>query len=115
MNSISCSLADAYVRAVNDADAVAYIALFAENAVVDDAGREFRGQDAIRAWSASDIFAANVRFEVVDSSQRDGDAELTTFVDGDFDRTGLPDPVVIVHRITAENDKIVRLTCRLAD
>jgi hypothetical protein len=115
MNTISCSLADAYVRAVNDGNANAYGALFHENALVDDGGREFRGRDAIRTWSASDIFAVNVRFEVVDSTERDGDAVLTTIVEGDFDRTGLPDPVVIVHRITAENEKVARLTCRLAD
>jgi hypothetical protein len=115
MNSVICPLADAYVRSVNQSDAAAYLALFSDDAVVDDAGREFRGRDAIQAWAASDIFAANVRFEVVDSAERDGDAVLTTIVDGDFDRTGLPEPVVIVHRFTGENGKIVRLSCRLAD
>jgi ketosteroid isomerase-like protein len=115
MHTISCSLADAYVRAVNDADPAALLDLFAADAVVNDAGREFRGHEAIGAWSASDIFAANVRLKVTDSAVDQGEALLTAIVDGDFDRTGLPDPVVIVHRVAAENDKIVQLTCRLAE
>lgn len=115
MNTLACSLADDYVRAVNESDAAAFLALFAEDAVVDDANREFRGRSAINGWSATDIFAANVRFEVVDTSQSDGDAVITTIVDGEFDRTGLPNPVVIIHRITVEHSKIARLTCRLAD
>jgi hypothetical protein len=102
--------AAAYVRAVNGGDPAALLALFADGAVVDDAGREFRGRDAIRAWAASDIFAVNVSLDVLDAS---GDV-LTTKVDGTFDRTGLPDPVVIAQRFAVEGGKIVGLTCRLA-
>ena len=43
-----------------------------------------------------------------------GETLITTKVDGNFDRTGLPDPVVIIHHITVEGDRIARLTCRLA-
>jgi SnoaL-like domain len=43
--------AAAYVRATNNHDPAAFIACFAESAVVNDAGREFRGIDAIKAWS----------------------------------------------------------------
>jgi ketosteroid isomerase-like protein len=115
MSAVSTSIADNYVRSINRGDAAAYISLFAADAVVDDGGREFRGVDAIRKWSESDIFAVHVSLEVLDESQRDGDVVLTTRVDGDFDRTGLPDPVVIVHRLAVEGEKITRLTCRLAE
>ena len=37
----------------------------------------------------------------------------TTF-DGDFDRSGLPEVVVISHRIEMAEGKIAKLTCRLA-
>lgn len=115
MNAIACPVAEGYVRSVNSDDAGAFKALFAEDAVVDDAGREFRGRDAIAAWAESDIFAVQVRLQVVDATESDHDALVTAIVDGDFDRTGLPDPVVIVHRISVRDDKIVRLTCRLAE
>ena len=115
MSAVLTSVADQYVRSINSGDAAAYLALFAEDAVVDDGGREFRGVDAIGKWSASDIFAVQVSLEVLEEEQRDGEAVLTTRVDGNFDRTGLPDPVIIVHRLVVEGDKVKRLTCRLAE
>jgi hypothetical protein len=42
-------VAAAYVRATNNHDSAKFIALFAGNAVVNDAGREFRGLAAISA------------------------------------------------------------------
>jgi hypothetical protein len=104
----------AYIRATNDHDVAAFIALFADGAVVNDVGREFRGRAAIKAWSDREIFGARVTLEVIDVADRDGETVVTTKVDGNFDRTGLPDPVIINHHCTVEGDKIVRLTCRLA-
>jgi hypothetical protein len=105
---------DTYIRATNDHDAAAYIALFSEGAVVNDVGREFRGPAAIKAWSDREIFDAQVTLEVIGVDNRDGQAVVTTKVDGNFDRTGLPDPVIIDHQIRVESGKIVGLTCRLA-
>ena len=115
MSTRAPSVADAYIRATNQHDAGAFAALFADTAIVDDNGREFRGLDAIKAWSEREIFAADVTLDVMDETQRDGKTVITTKVDGNFDRTGLPDPVIITHRITIEGEKIVGLTCRLAD
>jgi hypothetical protein len=107
-------IAAAYVRSINDHDPTAFNALFANGAVVNDIGREFRGTAAIRAWSDREIFDARVTLEAIDVADRDGETIVTTKVDGNFDRTGLPDPVIINHHITVEGDKIVGLTCRLA-
>lgn len=104
-----------YVRAINGGDAAGYIALFTDNAVVDDAGREFRGTAAIKEWSNREIFGVQVKIEVLDIKGKDGETVLTTKVDGNFDRTGLPDPVIITHRVTVANGEIVGLTCRLAE
>jgi hypothetical protein len=103
-----------YVQSINNHDAAAFDALFANTAVVDDAGREFRGLAAIKSWSDKDIFDAQVTLEVIEVAKRDGETVITTKVDGNFDRTGLPDPVIINHHITTEGDKIARLMCRLA-
>jgi hypothetical protein len=107
-------IANAYVQAVNDRDPHAFLALFGEAAVVDDVGRMFHGQPAIKAWSDREIFDADVTLDVVSVTNRDGEIVITTKVDGNFDRTGLPDPVVIDHRMRADANKIVGLTCRLA-
>jgi hypothetical protein len=104
----------AYIRAINDHDAAAFIALFPDRAAVNDVGREFRGLAAIKAWSDREIFEAQVTLEVVDVADRNGETVVTAKVDGTFDRTGLPDPLLLSHHITVEGDKIVGLTCRLA-
>ena len=104
----------AYIQAINNHDAAAFIALFPDGAVVNDVGREFRGPAAIKAWSDREIFDAKVTLEVIDVADRDGETIVTTKVDGNFDKTGLPDPVIINHHITVEGGKIARLTCRLA-
>ena len=104
-----------YVRTINGNDPVGLIALFAEDAVVDDAGRSIQGREAIQAWAASDIFAVHVTFDPLDASGDENDATFTAKVDGTFDRTGLPDPLVMTFQIHAENGKIAKLTCRLAE
>jgi len=104
----------AYVRSINDHNRAGFNALFAENAVVNDIGREFRGPAAIKDWSDREIFDAMVTLEVIDVADKGGETIVTTKVDGNFDRTGLPDPVIINHHITAKGGKIVGLTCRLA-
>ncbi len=101
-----------YVRSINEHDPAAFIALFAEDSVVNDAGREFCGLAAIQAWSKSDIFDPNVTLEVIRADGRDQDVAVVTKVDGNFDRTGLPNPVIIQHRITGDA-WIARLTCTL--
>jgi hypothetical protein len=104
----------AYIRAINYHDAAAFIALFADGAVVNDVGREFRGPAAIKAWSDREIFDARVSLEVNDVADRDGETVITAKVDGNFDRTGLPDPLILSHHIKVAGDQIVGLTCRLA-
>jgi hypothetical protein len=107
--------AAAYVRSINDHDRAAFNSLFADGAVVNDVGREFRGPAAIKAWSDREIFDVQVTLEVIKVVNRDGETVLTTKVDGNFDRTGLPDPVIIDHHIAIAHGKIVGLTCLLAD
>ena len=105
----------ATVRTENGKDPAGFIALFAEGAVVDDAGRIVRGRAAIRAWAASDIFAADVTFDALGARGDEHDATLTAKVDGTFDRTGLPDPLIMTFQIAAQGGKIAKLTCRLAE
>jgi hypothetical protein len=105
--------ANAYVQSVNNHDAAAFMSLFAYGATVNDAGREFSGLAAIKGWSDREIFDAQVSLEVVEAVDRDGEIVVTTKVDGNFDRTGLPDPVLIDHHIRTHDGKIVALRCSL--
>ncbi|QDU26488.1 SnoaL-like domain protein [Anatilimnocola aggregata] len=106
-------LAAAYVQATNQQDAAAFLRLFDDNAVVNDAGREFRGREAIKEWSESDIFAANVTLEVTAAKEEPQETVVTTKVDGTFDKTGLPDPLFIDQHLQFRDGKIAALACRL--
>jgi len=104
----------AYVQSINAHNRAAFNGLFATGAIVNDVGREYRGPAAIKAWSDREVFDAQVTLEVLDVADHDGETVITTKVDGNFDRTGLPDPVIINHHLRAEGGEIIALTCRLA-
>jgi hypothetical protein len=108
------AIAERYVQSVNHHDAASFLSLFDNETTVMDNGREFRGIEAIKKWSDREIFDADVTLEVIDVDVRDGETVVTTKVDGNFDRTGLPDPVIIEHYISSRDGKILQLTCRLA-
>jgi hypothetical protein len=107
--------ADDYVRTVNSQNAAHFGEMFDADAVVNDNGRTYQGRAAIEEWGAREIFAANVSFDVLSAEEDSDGATFVTIVDGTFDRTGLPNPVVIEHRLTTRNGRIAELTCRLAE
>jgi uncharacterized protein (TIGR03067 family) len=107
-------VANSLVQTTNGNDPTGFIALFDADAVVDDAGRIIQGRDAIRIWAASDIFAVKVTYGVLETSGDENEATITAEIDGTFDRTGLPDPLIMTFEIVAKGGKIRQLTCRLA-
>jgi len=100
---------DTYIRAINAGDAAALQSSFADDAVVKDVGREFRGIAAIKEWASQEIFAVNVVLDVIDAIESDGQITVKMKIDGTFDRTGLPDPLLMEHCFTVSDDKIVAL------
>ncbi|GMW03231.1 MAG: hypothetical protein AMXMBFR84_43650 [Candidatus Hydrogenedentota bacterium] len=106
-------LAQAYMHAVNSKDVSKFRSLFAEDAEVNDAGCSFAGTEAIRKWSDREIFEASVTLELIDASAEENDITIKTIVDGNFDKAGLPDPLVITHRILIRDNKIAKLVCQL--
>jgi hypothetical protein len=98
-----------YLRAVNTGAREEFKASFAGDAVVVDVNRELRGLDAITAWAGTDIFGADVHFDVLDVTERQGRTIVRVKIDGTFDRTGLPDPLVMNHEFTVAEEKIAEL------
>ncbi len=105
---------ETYIRAINAGDTAAFLSSFAQDAVVKDVGREFRGIAAIKQWGEREIFAVNVTLDVTEVAERDRQTIVTVKIDGTFDRTGLPDPLLMDHYFTISSDKIAALSCRLA-
>jgi len=106
-------LAAAYVQATNDHNSAGFLNLFADDAQVNDAGRQFNGRGAIQEWSEREVFGANVTLDVLEAVVRDRETILKTVVDGTFDRTGLPDPVIIHQRLRSRDGRIASLACWL--
>jgi len=113
MSQVLSSPAEEFVRTVNEGDAAALVGLFAADAQVDDAGRSISGLDAIREWSEREIFAVAMTFAVLGRRRQDGEEVITVKVEGNFDKTGLPDPLVMDQHVLAEDGKITRLACRI--
>lgn len=114
--TLLCGLPQAamdFVLKVNERDEAGLIDLFAEDATVDDAGKLHQGREAIREWMASEIFAPNVTFEVIQAKGDEKEVEFTAQINGDFDRTGLPDPLIMSFQLHAPEGKITRFTSRL--
>ena len=105
---------ETYRQAINTGDAEALLSSFATDAVVKDIGREFRGLAAIKEWANREIFAVNVSLDVMEAVERDGQTVATVKIDGMFDRTGLPDLLLMHQCFTVASDKITALTCRLS-
>ena len=98
-----------YLAAVNTGAKEQFAASFADDAVVFDVSRELRGRDAITAWASADIFGANVHFDVLEVTERPGRTIVRVRIDGTFDRTGLPDPLVMNHEFRVADGKIAEL------
>jgi hypothetical protein len=98
-----------YIEASNAFDGERLIAAFADGALVNDARREFWGVDAIRQWSEREIIGDRVTLEVRDVVEHDGEVIVRGLMDGDFDKTGLPDEIVLTHYFTVRDDRIVTL------
>jgi hypothetical protein len=99
----------AYVEATNSFNLDRFIAAFADDAVVNDHRDEFVGRAQIRAWAAREIIGDHVTMKVVDVRVLGGHAALKAEVDGDFDKKGLPTPLVLTFYFSVSGDKISAL------
>ncbi|HEY4427823.1 MAG TPA: nuclear transport factor 2 family protein [Solirubrobacteraceae bacterium] len=103
-----------YVAAVNAFDEDAIVATFADDALVNDARREFWRKDAIRRWVREESVGDRVTVEPIEVIEHDGQTILRARYDGDFDRTGLPDEVILTNYFTVRDGRIVTLIIILA-
>ena len=98
-----------HVRAVNAFDTDAVVATFAEDAFINDVSREIQGLDAIRAFVAKEIVGDNVTMDVTEVIDHHGDTIVRAVYDGDYDKTDLPDPLILTNYFSVRNEKIVSL------
>ncbi len=107
-NDLPQVIAD-HIAACNAHDADAWMATFAPDAMVNDVRREFIGTKAIRAFAEAEIFGANVTMAVQRAWDRHGDVTVHARIDGTYDKTGLPDPLILSFYFSLRDARITQL------
>jgi hypothetical protein len=98
-----------HIDAVNAHDADAIVATFADGALVNDAHREFWGSEAIRRWVAREMTGDQVTIDVTEVIDHHGDTIVRGRYDGTFDKTNLPEELILTNYFAVRAGKIVRL------
>jgi ketosteroid isomerase-like protein len=98
-----------HIAAYRRHDAEAFMATLAPDALVNDIQREFLGGRAIRAWADKEIFAPKVTLETEAAFEHFGDIIVRFRVDGDFDKSNLPDPLILTYYFAVQDDRITQL------
>jgi ketosteroid isomerase-like protein len=99
-----------HFHATNTDDPALFLSIFAEEAVVFDAGKEYCGKAAIKEWSHLDYFSVHLRLEVINAIQDAKEIVVTAKCDGNYNKTSLPDPLYLDFHFRMEGDKITRLS-----
>jgi hypothetical protein len=99
----------AYVAATNAFDLDRLLATFTDDALVNDQLRDYWGKAAIREWAERDIIGERLTMNVVGVIEHYGNVIVTANIDGDFDKRGLPEPLVLAFYFTPHDDQIVQL------
>ena len=102
-------LIEDYIDATNRFDLEGLLAIFADDALVNDQLRDYWGKPAIREWAERDIIGVRMTMEVTKVIEHYGHFIVTANVTGDFDQRGLPDPLVLAFYFSAHGDRIVQL------
>jgi hypothetical protein len=98
-----------HIAAVNALDTDAIMATFADDAYVNDARREFDGTAAIRRWVEREMVGDHVTIEVREVLEHHGDTIVRGAYDGTYDKTNLPDELVLSNYFSVRDGKIVSL------
>ncbi|MBX3197841.1 MAG: nuclear transport factor 2 family protein [Labilithrix sp.] len=99
----------AAIDAVNAGDASALLALFAEDAMVNDQLREHWGRATIAGWIARDVVGQRLSMRIGRVRNNHAHAVVEATVDGDFERRGLPDPLVVTFYFSVHAGQIDQL------
>jgi hypothetical protein len=98
-----------HIDAVNAFDTDAIVATFAQDAYVNDARREIAGIDAIRRWVEKEMVGDKVTLDVREVIDHHGDTIVRAAYDGEYDKTNLPDELIMSNYFSVRDGKIVSL------
>jgi hypothetical protein len=102
-------LVAAFVEATNSFDLERLMATFADDALVNDQLRDYWGKAAIRDWAERDVVGERLTIAVTKVVQHYDNFVVTADIDGNFDKRGLPDPLVLAFYFAPCNNLIAQL------
>jgi hypothetical protein len=98
------------INAINAHDTDRIMNTFADDAYVNDNRREIWGVDGIRKLMDNEFVEFKVTMDVRQIIDHYGDIIVSAKYDGTYDRTDLPDEVVMSNYFSIRDGKIVGLT-----
>ena len=99
-----------HIAAVNAFDNDRIVATFAPDAYVNDDRREIWGIEAIRKFMAKEIVGDRVTMEVREVVDHFGDIIVRAKYEGDYDKTNLPEELILTNYFSLRDRKIISLT-----
>jgi hypothetical protein len=99
-----------HIAAVNAFDTDRIVKTFAADAYVNDNRREIWGADAIWAFMDKEFVGDHVTMEVREVVDNYGDIIVRAKYDGTYDKTNLPDELIMSSYFSIRDNKIVGLT-----
>jgi len=99
-----------HIAAVNAFDTEGIVATFADDAYVNDNRREIWGKDAIRKFIAKEFVGDQVTMDVREIVDHYGDVIVRARYDGTYDKTNLPEELIMSSYFSIRAGKIVSLT-----
>jgi hypothetical protein len=98
-----------HIAAVNAFDTERIVATFAPSAYVNDNRREIWGVEAIRKFMAKEFVGDHVTMEIREVIDHYGDIIVRAKYDGDYDKSNLPDELIMSSYFALRDGKIVSL------
>jgi hypothetical protein len=98
-----------HIAAVNAFDTDGIVATFAPDAYVNDNRREIWGLEAIRRFVAKEFVGDRVTMEVREVVDHYGDIIVRAKYDGNYDKTNLPEELIMSSYFALRDGKIVSL------
>jgi ketosteroid isomerase-like protein len=98
-----------HIDAVNAFDTDRIVSTFAPDAYVNDNRREIRGAEAIRKFIDKEFVGDHVTMEVREVIDHYGDIIVRAKFDGTYDKTNLPDELIMTSYFAVRDGKITSL------
>jgi hypothetical protein len=106
MGSALPPVIEQHIAAVNAGDLDALAATFADDAYVVTQA-EARDAEAVRALLAREFINGQVTLEVREVIEHHGDFMVRTRYEGNYDKTNLPDPLIMTNYFSLRDGKII--------